>query len=180
MTAYNEITDAQTETGDLLDQTLIRRLRDNPIAIAEGDATVPVDHMIKPKAFVNSILGEWVSFEHLTDATTGASYTKVFGVKASRAGEVRAKLIASAAATALGNHTIYARVYVNGVAEGTEAIGTVFSGQGSAGAQVSDDISVEEGDIIEVYTKGSGSFTSATARLLLKVGNPINYAYLDN
>jgi hypothetical protein len=58
MTTYAAITDAETNPDAPITSSMLKRFRDNPLAIAEGDATAP---KVSAKAFaVTSVETDWV------------------------------------------------------------------------------------------------------------------------
>jgi hypothetical protein len=186
---YTIIPDADLETNDVFDQTLARALRDNQVALAEGDATVPDADKLQPRAFRDSVAGDWVVFDHTQGESMGTSYAKAFASVIPHAGAVRAKAtIAPTAYNALsGPTTLYIQLYKYSAATtlttgiGTEHAYTFNPAGGDITTSFEQDLTLEAGDRLEVHAKvGNTAVVSvADVGLLIKVGVPICYAYED-
>lgn len=175
MTTHVAISDAELETGDTFDQTLARKLRDNPIAVAEGDVSVTNSYRIAPKAFQDSAAGDYIAFEYTKSSTELGPYTKLFTVYVPRAGYIKC-LLAVSAAPASG--TAYTKIYKNGVAYGTEFALSISSYPGAPASSGSfeETLSFAAGDALEVWTHGK----PASVTLKLGVSNPIGYSRTES
>jgi len=102
--------------------------------------------------------------------TGETSYTKTVEVKVFRPGTYRVKFYLR---SDVNGYTAYGRIYVNGVATGTErsvtsdAIGTYYS----------EDITVEAGDLIQIYCKSNADKAAIVGRVRICTGNPIRPSY---
>ena len=87
----------------------------------------------------------------------GVTYAKGKGIRIDRSGVIRIKFdLACSSPPGNGSDTIaYGRIYINGVATGTER--TVDNGvSGGDYVNFSEDITVSEGDLVQLYLKKSG------------------------
>lgn len=172
MTTYTTISDAQLENGDVFDQTLARALRDNVKAVAEGDSSVTNADRIQPKAFQDSVAGNYTVFDHTASITTGGSYAKSFSVYVPRAGVLRVVTSLSLDETTTSPKTAYIKIYKNGVALGSELSVTSNPNQGGASGSLQEDLTFAAGDTLEAWTYGD----PGTSNLKIKVSNPVDYA----
>jgi hypothetical protein len=149
MTTFTAISNTTAEKDKPLTQSLVRALRDNPLAIAEGDVTAP---KVKLPALGGCyIAGDWVqASSNATAPSSGGfptSYAKYKEIKVPFGGAFRIKW------SVLGsNATKYTRVYVNGTAVGVEKT----TPPNNDPIEVSDDISgVNAGDLVQLYARSS-------------------------
>lgn len=154
MTDYTTLADADLAQDKPVTQAKARALRDNPLAIAEGATGAP---KIQHDALFEFSAGDYILARSDDDAsTTSTSYTKVKEIVAARAGTFRIKFNLTAFQDGGSNHG-YGKIYVNGIAVGTER--HVNFG---ANTQFSEDISgIAKGDLVQVYAHIT-SATSAT------------------
>lgn len=155
MTTYTAISNITAEKDKPATQALIRSLRDNPLAIAEGDATAP---SVSSKALAVEA-GDVLTYgDYSTQTVSSTSYVKIKGVSLPFKGSYRAVFEAT------GSGTVYLRLYLNGVAVGTEVAG----GGGASGTQ--DVTGIASGDVLELWGRSSAGSVSAT-KLELKVAS---------
>ena len=81
------------------------------------------------------------------------SYVKLKEIKTFKGGTIRVKFDHTSAYTTA---TVYARIYINGVAVGTERSGSTEATY----VTYSQDFTVVKGDLIQLYLKGTGTYNS--------------------
>lgn len=156
MTAYTSVADSEIDPESPGTTTLFTKLRDNPIAITEGASGAPkiqtaalVDHVSSTAAYIYS------HEPGLYVQAFTASYIKQAEFTIGRDGivSVTFKIWTSSA-----SWIAYGRIYVNGVAVGTER--TTAS---TSGAVFTEDITISKDDKIQLYTKQPRTGETATA-----------------
>lgn len=176
MATFTTLTSSDLDPDSPVTTNLANAWYDNPLAIAQGDATVANANRIDPKAIKDSTAGDYLQIEAQTNITE-ATYTKEIEFYVPRAGQVTVKSnVRWSKSSATGTHTCYGRVYVNGVANGAE-----FTASGSGTFATTDqdiDISVSAGDLVQLYCYWDGDGTNISSRLCesgIYVDNPLNY-----
>ena len=172
MASYIEITDEETDPGAPVTSELLKRERDNPIAIAEGAtgaprilgaALIPEENVLAeftPLVVSAADTNKWEHNAGVTDSLSGStaivypsgstyilaqSYT-VLGYT----GTARVKFLQYGAAGESG--TYYSEMRVNGAPVASWSIDYP-----TAGELRSYDVTVAPGDLIEIYHRDTGS-----------------------
>jgi hypothetical protein len=141
VTDFTTLTDAELISGKPALQSQARALRDNPIAIAEGSTGAP---KISHEALYQFAPGTVVVASSDAEAVSeGSTYQKFKEIVVPRAGT----LTVSFDLGELTGNSCKARIYVNGVAVGTER--AVFSNV--AYQTFTEDITVSAGDLVQLY-----------------------------
>jgi len=148
------------ETGATADQTANEIL--NALKTVDSDTSGLNANTLQGKVandFMESsiIPGEFSVFEDSgIEVIKITSYTKSIGVIVGMSGTYRVKMWVRLNNNSTG--TAYARIYVNGVAEGTERSVTALPGA-SDNTLFTEDIILNAGDEVQVYMKVSGTQT---------------------
>jgi hypothetical protein len=162
MTTYTAIPDADLAPEKVITTATAVLLRDNPIAITEGATGAP---RIQPAALANMTSGNYViaSGSGTSETTSYVKFTEHYFPQPGTFKSV-IDLVSDEAAV-----DVYARIYKNGVAHGTER-----STGSTTGATWTEDITVAAGDLIQLYLKGSGvaPMSHATGSIKIAVANP--------
>jgi len=150
MTTYTAIPDSDIDPESPATTTLMTRLRDNPLAIAEGDASAPP---IAYSALAAAIVAGGTTYDitPLVNATAADTvYTKAIEWTVSLSGSVNVYFELSGSGGAC--------IYKDGSQVGTYRT--------SVGAY-SEDVAVADGDRVQVYLKNNpfGSASVSNARL---------------
>jgi len=152
------LTGAQTVAG-------VKTFTSIPVLPASDPTT---DNQAVRKAYADSQLGgtEAIATDNLRDSAntdrfaSTTSYTKVKEITFNEGdGNIRVKFDMRLTG---GAGTAYGRIYVNGIAVGTEQ-----SELGSTYVTYSEDISVETGDLVQLYYKDSGGNKASVRRFRL-------------
>lgn len=149
MTIYTAIPDSDIDPESPGTTTLFTRLRDNPLAIAEGDPTAPdVAYSALSAPTTSSGITQISNFAFESKDMAGIySYQKVAEFQVSASGTINTYFGLYSITTQL----VYGRVYKNGSPVGAER-------SKSSGTQYfSEDISVVDGDLIQFYSKATTS-----------------------
>ncbi|MCG8044374.1 MAG: hypothetical protein N0C89_07920 [Candidatus Thiodiazotropha endolucinida] len=160
------------ESGTTLTSTQMQNLRDNLQAMMDGDTGAP---RLECEGFVNPSAGEnvmQVSPDFTVESMTG-SYVKYCEVIVLFDGKIRVKQTINNTQADIA----YTRVYVNGVATGTE-----HTQSGAGSNSVFDDITVSCGDLVQIYCKrqsipGGKSVTAISYRTDVNIAGQINHLY---
>lgn len=145
MATFTSIPDTDLDANSPLTENLMLALRDNPLAIQQGDATAP---KIQDTAFTeppNPILaaGSNIIFRSTTEKEVihnTLAVVKIISCPASGVIRTRFQALRGAAEGAS------ARIYKNGIAVGTSrTLATTYT-------EFTEDFSVNKGDYIEVWT----------------------------
>lgn len=170
MTAYVTIASGDLDAESPIDTDLMTALARNPDAIAEGDSSVPDASRVAGKAQKAATTGSYVEASATVDlGSLSGTYTKKAVIMCPRAGTFNVRLLLSIDAGAGVN--IFGKIYVNGVAVGTER--TCSSGGGGSATTSNDEnITVVAGDTIELWAKDDGTTTSGSGTLKVASANP--------
>lgn len=142
--------------GSLLTSTKITQLSDNITAVPTGAAGAPKvgtnglgDNTVTPPKLSAQAAGDYqLVTNDIERTTTSATYVLLKEIKVAKLGVYRVKFTLRETS---GGVAAYGRIYVNGVAVGTER-------SASASTQFSEDIgSIASGDLIQVYGKRGAS-----------------------
>ncbi|MEH7522024.1 hypothetical protein V7149_01875 [Bacillus sp. JJ1503] len=130
---------------------------------ANGVATLGSDGILtasqRPPASVPFEAGNDVLVKHANAATASTTYTNVWSCKTNRPGVLRIKFTPN---SQVGGVSAYGRIYVNGVARGTERVHT----QGTGAVTYTEDITVNKGDTIQIYLRTTnGSYGAQTGEI---------------
>ncbi|MCW8988291.1 MAG: hypothetical protein OQK75_11560 [Gammaproteobacteria bacterium] len=179
MTTYTAIADSEIDPESAGTTTLFTKLRNNPLAQFEKAAGAPVladDYIVTamigdgevtfaklPSYTAGSYIDGWYLTE--TALSIGTSYAKFLEIKVSRGGTVTVRM--GGAEANLG-HNNRMKIYVNGVAAGTERIP---SGAGTWNWW-NENIAVSAGDLIQVYAYETGSAIGLQMALAILCDQP--------
>jgi hypothetical protein len=164
MTTFTNISNTTAEKDKPLTQSLVRALRDNPLAIAEGDVTAP---SILMQALRQSfVAGDLVQAK--SDASSGPfglSYAKFKEIRVPHGGGLRVKWT-----ILTGNSTVNSRVYVNGVAVSPEQTTPANNDPVNLSADIT---GINAGDLIQLYARTSvgGLGAASNFRICVAHGN---------
>lgn len=166
MTAYSVIADGSIDQDSPVTAPLMTAIRDNPIAMFEGDETEPSTPKLQYEAFRKSSVGGSVcwtaSAERVNSVYTdypaldyNANDGRQVSIRVFTAGTIRARIIhrAGSASTSL------VQVLKNGVL--VQEVTTTNTSQTNADV----DFSVAFGDIITIQAKKSGNDMAWTAEI---------------
>lgn len=179
MTTFTTLTSNDLDPDSPITTNLANAWYDNPLAIAQGDATVANANRIEPKAIKDSTTGTWP----VADLTTGdvkstvtTSYAKFIEAHCPRAGAV--SVYGLVGITDSGSQTGYGKIYKNGVAEGAEFSVVSSGGSAQTANNGTESVTVAAGDTVELWLKVSatGTLTNFYGQLKLSVGNPLDYS----
>lgn len=131
-------------------------LRDNPIAIAEGLSGAP---SVINNAFRDTLVGDIGLHSNITEQVSNStSYVKVKETVISRAGNLRIKFNLRNSSSG----TAYGRIYVNGIAKGTERSTTSTSE-----VTFTEDITgLNHNDLVQVYVRQTGGLNCFASNFL--------------
>lgn len=161
MTTYSTIADSEIDPESPGTTTLFTKLRNNPLAIQEGDASAPkivyaaldISASIQPSDVVSAVAGNKYAGGHLSEIKeTGiiSTYTKYFEFAVPRNGEYRVAF-ELANFSGGGGEVTYAKVYRNGSPVGSEK-----SEFDVSYAQKTEDISGwSAGDLLQIYIRNT-------------------------
>lgn len=168
MTDYTTLADADLAQDKPVTQAKARALRDNPIAIAEGATGAP---KIQQDALYEFSVGDYLVASSDDDSsTTSASYAKVKEIVVARGGAFRVKFTLTSTNTGGSNHA-YGKIYVNGVAVGTER----HINFGSK-AEFSEDVTgLKKADLIQIYAHQTTSVDAVVSNFRLYASEPWNF-----
>ena len=181
MATFVTLPDTDLDANSPITESLMLALRDNPIAISEGDPTAPKIAMaalvpIPPSKIENYVAGSWVeAYNHNTYGLTELPATPTLftagRLKMSRSGTVTSVFTLQGSNA---TYIVYGRVYKNGV-----AVGTTRSVSGAT-ATFTENIAVTAGDELQVYVWQTGGASNAGRLSLfnIKVNNPTDSASL--
>ncbi len=187
MTTYSAIANSEIAVGAPITNSLMTKVRDNPLAIQENDATAPTVALatnitsqgalatlntVSGSEIVDATAGDYLE-EYITisgadiDALVGTSYIKVLEMNIVRDGTYRIR--SSILGTSTGADNAYSTVYKNGGAVGTEQSSV------STRATRNDDLALVAGDLIQLYMKTqlASQEPDGPAYLMVCSGNPI-------
>ena len=153
MTTYTAIPDSDIDPESPGTTTLFTRLRDNPLAIAEGDATAPdiaYSALGPPTLSTGTIQISDFAFSS-KDLISILSYTKLAEFRVSGTGTVNT-YFGLYSSSSYPSFNAYGRVYKNGSPVGTERI---VNGSSPGTFYYSEDVSVSDGDLIQFYAKSA-------------------------
>lgn len=170
MTAYVTIASGDLDAESPIDTDLMTALARNPDAIAEGDSSVPAASRLAGKAQKAATTGSYLDAKATVDlGSLSGTYAKKAVILATRAGTYKTRILMTITAGAGVN--IYGKIYVNGVAVGTERqCGS--GGGGTTSTSNDEDVTVAAGDTVELWAKDDGSPTSGSGTLILASANP--------
>lgn len=187
MATFTAIPDTDLDANSPITENLMLALRDNVLAIQEGDATAPKiqtdayadgsitsDKLASTSVFPSLTAGNYVAaIDPETRSTTSTSYVKLSEIKigAKENGSIR---VSFSLKTNGVSGTAYGRVYKNGI-----AIGTVRSSTTIAYTEFSQDFSgIIAGDLIQIYGYiSNASYTTSVINCAVKTGNAPTTAY---
>lgn len=161
MTTYTAIPDANFDVDKPMRSVDGLLMRDNPIAIAEGASGAPRN---QPASFNNYTAGT-VAVSGCKTSTSSDTYIKVYETYVPRGGVLSTTISISAV-----GGTAFARIYVNGV-----AVGTQRSTASSSYVSYDEDVTISTGDFLQCYLRTSNP--SFTANLLLSVKTQASNIY---
>jgi hypothetical protein len=178
--SWNSIAASQTDSDSPIDQSLMDGLRENDYHLRQvlygngsGGFYTPVDGHdhdgSNSKAFTivaESLTQPMLSYSggtayNLAQANTerytaNTSYTKLKEIRVARGGQINAYFELK---TSNAGDIVYGRVYVNGVAAGAE-----YNSTSETYAPHNDNISVDVGDLVQLYAKRVVTATQAYVR----------------
>jgi hypothetical protein len=182
MATFTTIPDTDLDADSPITENLMLALRDNPLAIAQGDVSAPkialssLAEKIPTSYFTNYTSGSWVeAYNHntygLTEFPAAPTLFTAGRLKMSRSGTVTSVFTLQGSN---GAYIVYGRVYKNGV-----AVGTTRSVAGTT-ATFTENISVSAGDELQVYIwqTGGASNSGKLSLFNIKVSNPTGSASL--
>lgn len=143
MTTHTDIPDSDIDPESPGTTTLFFRLRDNPKAVWEGDASAPkiAYNALGPPAIT---AGTTYSLTEAAGGSTSAfSYAKIIEWQVSLSGTVNVYFGLS---TGSAGDPAYAKIYVNGSPVGTERSTT-----STTAVYFSENISISDGDLVQIY-----------------------------
>lgn len=160
MTTYTDIPDASLDTGKPIRSIDGTSLRDNPIAITEGSPGAPRNQPGSMRDYVAAIT---VRIFEIDATTTDSSYQKRSEIFSGRGGSLRITM--DGTKTAAG--TAHMRIYVNGV-----AVGTQLSVLGDGGTYtLTEDISFAQGSFIQCFGRTDDGVLSMKMRVYASSGS---------
>jgi hypothetical protein len=156
MTTYTAIADSEIDPESPGIASLFTRLRDNPLAIAEGDATAPSISYSALTAFTVAGGTTYYLTQKASESVSGTGTpTKVIEWQISLSGTVNTYFgLRSSSAP----YTAEGQIYVNG-----SAVGTLRSTTSTTAVYYSEDITVSEGDLVQIYLRTTAGLGSAYA-----------------
>ena len=134
-------TDLNFTVGQILTAAQMNNLQGNFSAVMNGDSGAP---NLKRAALEPAVTGSNIIMQANTERTNAyTSYTKIKEIRITVNGtySIYFELRSNA-----GGFVVYAKIYVNGVAVGTERSSTSTSYAG-----FSEDISISAGDLVQLY-----------------------------
>lgn len=184
MTTFTTLTSSDLDPDSPITTNLANAWYDNPLAIAQGDATVENANRIQPKALADTTSGNYKAHDSVSTDDVEPSLTTTYadhsGLKlyCPRAGIVNVRLILTVTGGTGASGTAYAKIYVTGVAAGTELSHAAVHEQTTSSTQ-DEDITVSAGDTLEIWFKRSSSWSQVadvSASIMPLVGNPVSFA----
>lgn len=184
MATFVSIPDTDLDANSPITENLMLALRDNPLAIAQGDITAPKisTEALSPLptgSLEDYTAGSWNEITNPNDtgetilATTPTLYT-AGRLLIGRSGTVTS-VFTLAARQGLIAGTLYGRIYVNAV-----AVGTTRSITGEGPATFTENIAVNAGDELRVYTwrTNTADYYGRLYGFHIHVSNPTNTGWL--
>lgn len=162
MTTYTAIPDSDIDPESPGTTTLFTRLRDNPLAIAEGDATAPdiAYSALGPPTVTSGTTYTLAVFDDgllvLDD-----SWTKKIEWVVSLSGQINFFFEGTSYS---GSRYLQGRIYVNDIAVGTTRL---WYGTQS----YNETISVSEGDAVQLYMRREPGFSGTLNEARIEIGN---------
>lgn len=169
MTTYTTLSNSTVDTDKPANKSLLRALRDNPLAIAEGDVTAP---SIMTSALEVAV-GDVISYaDDILSTINSTTFTSVKTVIVPFKGAYR---ISFNLVNASGNTSfaVLGRPYLNGVAVGTEVT------TNSSIASTQDITGVTAGSTLEIRTRSIASgISSGISQFRIKLSTGVGYVKL--
>ncbi len=161
MTDFTTISDTTLAQDKPLTQTIVRALRDNPVAMGEGDPTAPA---INARA-IEVVAGGVLTYgDYTSQSASSTSDTAVKGVILPYKGSYRVVFNVSGSGS-----TFFARMYLNGVAIGTELVTT-------SSAESTQDISgINSGDVLQIRVRAVGAALATCNKFELRLGSGVGF-----
>lgn len=158
--------------GQILTAAQMNNLQADITAQANGDSGAPkqqtagiADAAITPIKLAAPATGSYrPDTMGAGGSTSSTSYAKVGDIYCPRAGTFSVSLTVNFSAGKGGSSTAYARIYVDGVATGTERSTT-------SSLTVAEDITVTAGQTIQIYAKVNNVVDTSTALINLRVAS---------
>lgn len=166
MADYGTLPTTQIDADSPIIEDTMLKLRDNPLAIAEGAPNAPRNSPLSLQNFSPGNYREGQAVENFLGSADDTSWAKVGELIMPRPGTIRTKVTIQNTSS---NHVAYARVYLNGVAYGTQR-----SVSGSGTSSWTEDLAVLTNDLIQIYRRvssGTGT-TNMWTWLDIGVSNP--------
>lgn len=146
MATHSAITNAEIDVDSPITEALLRKYRDNPIADIEGDGTG-----VAFAALANISAGN-IDLDCMAPVfPTNTTYAEFESWNVYKTGTYRITLYLGGTSSG----TLYARIYQNGVAYGTERSVTTTD------TTFTQDLSFTAGDTIQIYSRVSASGAGA-------------------
>jgi len=180
MTAYSAIADSEIDPESPGTASLFTKLRNNPLAIAEGDATAPeidgqaittntipgasiIDNGITASKLPTPATGSYRQDQSNDGGTTNStSLVKVGEIYCPRAGTYNVRMNLNFSGGKGGGTTGYGRIYVDGV-----AVGTLRSTTSSS--TFDEDVTVAAGEVIQIYCRTTNAADDTTGSIIPRV-----------